>query len=41
MNLKNINFYITSRSASASTATGYAKMHAKEQTALIDTAFEI
>ncbi len=41
MNLKNINFYITSRSASASTATGYAKMHAKEQAALIDTAFEI
>lgn len=41
MNLQNINFYITSRSASASTATGYAKMHAKEQTALIDTAFEI
>ncbi|HPH89292.1 MAG TPA: 2-oxoglutarate dehydrogenase E1 component [Ferruginibacter sp.] len=41
MNLKNINFYITSRSASASTATGYAKTHAKEQAALIDTAFEI
>lgn len=41
MNLKNINFYITSRNASASTATGYAKMHAKEQSALIDTAFEI
>lgn len=41
MNLQHINFYITSRSASASTATGYAKMHAKEQAALIDTAFEI
>ncbi len=41
MNLQNINFYIISRPASASTATGYAKMHAKEQAALIDTAFEI
>jgi 2-oxoglutarate dehydrogenase E1 component len=41
MNLKNINFYITSRSASASTATGYNKVHVKEQVALVDTAFEI
>jgi 2-oxoglutarate dehydrogenase E1 component len=41
MNLKNINFYITSRSASASTATGYNKVHVKEQAALVETAFDI
>jgi len=41
MNLKNINFYIISRSASASTATGYSKIHAKEQAALIEQAFSI
>jgi 2-oxoglutarate dehydrogenase E1 component len=41
MNLKNINFYIISRSASASTATGYSKIHAKEQAALVNQAFSI
>jgi 2-oxoglutarate dehydrogenase E1 component len=41
MNLKNINFYIISRQASASTATGYAKVHAKEQAEIINTAFSI
>lgn len=41
MNLKNINFYIISRQASASTATGYAKVHAKEQAELIEAAFGI
>ena len=41
MNLKNINFFIISRSASASTATGYNKIHLKEQEELIKTAFEI
>ena len=41
MNLKNINFYIISRSQSASTATGYAKIHGKEQTEIIDMAFSI
>ncbi len=41
MNLKNINFYIISRQASAATATGYAKVHAKEQAGIIDTAFSI
>jgi 2-oxoglutarate dehydrogenase E1 component len=41
MNLKNINFYIVSRSASASTATGYNKIHLKEQEELIKTAFDI
>ena len=41
MNLKNINFYIISRQASASTATGYSKIHTKEQAQIIDTAFSI
>ena len=41
MNLKNINFYIISRQASAATATGYAKIHAKEQAEIINTAFSI
>jgi 2-oxoglutarate dehydrogenase E1 component len=41
MNLKNINFYIISRQASAATATGYAKIHAREQLQLLDTAFGI
>lgn len=41
MNLNNINFGIISRNASASTATGYAKIHVKEQAQIIDTAFTI
>ena len=41
MNLKNINFYITSRTPSASTATGYSKVHGREQNELIDKAFSI
>lgn len=41
MNLKNINFYIISRQASAATATGYAKIHAQEQAEIISTAFSI
>jgi 2-oxoglutarate dehydrogenase E1 component len=41
MNLKNINFYIISRQASASTASGYGKIHAKEQAQIIETAFNI
>jgi len=41
MNLKNINFHIISRAASAATATGYAKIHAKEQAAIIDKAFTV
>jgi 2-oxoglutarate dehydrogenase E1 component len=41
MNLKNINFHIISRAASAATATGYAKIHAKEQAAIIDKAFAV
>lgn len=39
MNLKNINFYIISRMASAATATGYSKIHAKEQAEIIHAAF--
>jgi 2-oxoglutarate dehydrogenase E1 component len=41
MNLKNINFYIVSRQASAATATGYAKSHAKEQAEIINAAFSM
>ncbi len=41
MNLKNINFYIISRQASAATATGYNKVHIKEQEQIVDTAFNI
>jgi 2-oxoglutarate dehydrogenase E1 component len=41
MNLKSINFYILSRMASAATATGYAKVHAKEQAELLNTAFSV
>lgn len=40
MNLKHIHFSIISRAASAATATGYAKVHAAEQTALINAAFD-
>lgn len=41
MNLKAINFGVISRNASAATATGYAKIHAKEQAEIIETAFTI
>ena len=41
MNLHHINFGVISRSASASTATGYAKVHAAEQLEVIETAFNI
>ncbi|HAO47369.1 MAG TPA: thiamine pyrophosphate-dependent enzyme, partial [Ferruginibacter sp.] len=41
MNAKNINFYIISRQPSAATATGYGKIHAKEQAQIVDTAFSI
>ena len=41
MNLKNINFYIISRQPSAATATGYNKVHLKEQEKIVDTAFSI
>ncbi len=41
MNLKNINFFIISRTQSASTATGFSKIHAQEQAAILETAFSI
>jgi 2-oxoglutarate dehydrogenase E1 component len=41
MNLHSINFGVISRKASASTATGYGKVHAREQAEIIDTAFSI
>ena len=41
MNLENINFHIISRKASASTASGYSKVHAKEQQDIIDAAFSV
>ena len=41
MNLKSMNYGMIGRKASASTATGYAKMHVQEQQEIIETAFEI
>ncbi len=41
MNLQQVNFGIISRKASAATATGYGKVHAKEQAEIIETAFTI
>jgi 2-oxoglutarate dehydrogenase E1 component len=46
MNLKRsngqaFNYGIISRNASASTATGYAKVHAKEQDEIVSTAFSL
>ncbi len=41
MNLKNINYGVISRQPGASTATGYAKVHAQEQAEIIETAFSI
>lgn len=41
MNLKSIDYGMIGRQASASTATGHAKMHAQEQQEIIETAFEI
>ncbi len=41
MNLKTINFGVISRNTSAATATGYSKIHVKEQTEIVETAFNI
>jgi 2-oxoglutarate dehydrogenase E1 component len=41
MNLKSINFGVISRQPSASTATGYNKIHLQEQLEIIETAFSI
>ncbi|RYY98186.1 MAG: 2-oxoglutarate dehydrogenase E1 component [Chitinophagaceae bacterium] len=41
MNLQGINFGVISRQASASTASGYSKIHGQEQAEIVDTAFRI
>ena len=41
MNLQIINFGIISRHASASTATGYSKIHKQEQEEIVNTAFTV
>jgi 2-oxoglutarate dehydrogenase E1 component len=41
MNLKGINYGVISRQPGAATATGYAKVHAKEQSEIVNTAFSI
>lgn len=41
MQLRNFSFGVISRQPSASTATGYNKIHNKEQAEIIDTAFSI
>jgi 2-oxoglutarate dehydrogenase E1 component len=41
MNLHSINFGIISRKASASTATGFSKVHAKEQAEIVNTSFMV
>jgi len=41
MNCRTIPFGVISRQPSASTATGYQKVHAQEQNELIETAFTI
>jgi 2-oxoglutarate dehydrogenase E1 component len=41
MNLNSIGFGIISRNPSAATATGYSKVHSKEQQDIVETAFSI
>jgi 2-oxoglutarate dehydrogenase E1 component len=41
MNLISINYGVISRPPSAATATGFSKVHAKEQSEIIDTAFSL
>ena len=41
MNLKTINYGVIGRQPSASTATGFAKVHAQEQAEIIETAFSV
>jgi len=40
-NFRNINYGVISRQPSASTATGFAKVHAQEQAEIIETVFSI
>ena len=41
MNLTSINYGVISRPASAATASGFSKVHAKEQAKIIETAFTL
>jgi 2-oxoglutarate dehydrogenase E1 component len=41
MNLKTLNFGMISRQPSASTASGYNKVHVQEQAEIVETAFSI
>lgn len=41
MNLKSMNYGVISRQPSASTATGYNKVHVQEQAEIVETAFSI
>ena len=41
MNLKSMNYGIISRQPGAATATGYSKVHAQEQSEIVETAFSI
>jgi len=41
MSMDHINFHIISRKASASTASGYSKVHAAQQAEIVETAFSI
>jgi 2-oxoglutarate dehydrogenase E1 component len=41
MNLKSLNYGVISRQPSASTASGYNKVHQQEQNEIIETAFTI
>jgi 2-oxoglutarate dehydrogenase E1 component len=41
MNLTSINYGVISRPPSAATATGFAKVHAREQAEIIETAFSL
>lgn len=41
MNMEQLNFTIISRKASAASATGFAKVHAQEQEAIVEKAFSI
>ncbi len=41
MNLTSVNFGIISRQASASTSSGFAKIHNEEQEEILNTAFSI
>jgi 2-oxoglutarate dehydrogenase E1 component len=41
MNLTSINYGVISRPPSAATATGFSKVHAKEQAEIVETAFSL